>query len=161
MDLNLCISCCWPSPLACSFFFFFNILFIYLVAPGLSCSRRVPLLWHANSKLWHARGILVPWPGIEPRPPVLGARSLNHCATREVPTCMFSLHVTCPKQASLHAKPVPTLGSRQRHCCPSRANQKPGTPSLSPSVAINAQGVWTPPWKYFSGMHHPTPTGLG
>ena len=28
---------------------------------------------------------LVPWPGIEPGPPELGARSLIHCATREVP----------------------------------------------------------------------------
>ena len=27
---------------------------------------------------------LVPWPGIEPGPPALGARSLNHCAIREV-----------------------------------------------------------------------------
>ena len=28
---------------------------------------------------------LVLWPGIEPRPPALGVRSLNHCTTREVP----------------------------------------------------------------------------
>ena len=28
---------------------------------------------------------LVPRPGIEPRPPVLGARGLSHWATREVP----------------------------------------------------------------------------
>ena len=28
---------------------------------------------------------LVPWPGIEPGPPALGAWSLNHCTTREVP----------------------------------------------------------------------------
>ena len=28
---------------------------------------------------------LVPWPGIKPRPPALGARSLNHWTTREVP----------------------------------------------------------------------------
>ena len=28
---------------------------------------------------------LVPWPGIEPRPPALGAQILNHCPTRAVP----------------------------------------------------------------------------
>ena len=28
---------------------------------------------------------LVPWPGMEPRPPALGAQSLGHWATREVP----------------------------------------------------------------------------
>ena len=32
---------------------------------------------------------LVPWPGIEPRPPALGARSLSHWTTREVPRCIF------------------------------------------------------------------------
>ena len=34
---------------------------------------------------------LVPWPGIEPRPLALGARSLNHCTTREVPNLWFSI----------------------------------------------------------------------
>ena len=28
---------------------------------------------------------LVPWPGIKPRPPVLGAQSLSHWTTREIP----------------------------------------------------------------------------
>ena len=32
-----------------------------------------------------ARGILVPRPGVEPVPPPLGAQSLNHQTTREVP----------------------------------------------------------------------------
>ena len=34
-------------------------------------------------------GDLVPWPGMEPGPPALGARSLNHCATREVPRAVI------------------------------------------------------------------------
>ena len=37
---------------------------------------------------------LFPWPVIEPRPPALGAWSLNHCTTREVPNdhfCFFFL----------------------------------------------------------------------
>ena len=29
---------------------------------------------------------LVPWPGVEPRPPALGTQNLNHWTTREVPS---------------------------------------------------------------------------
>ena len=47
----------------------FICLFIYLAAPGLSCST------------WD----LVPQPGIEPRLPALRVRSLSHWTTREVP----------------------------------------------------------------------------
>ena len=43
-------------------------IFIYLAAPGLSCG------------MWD----LVPWPGIKPGSPALGAWSLNHWTTREV-----------------------------------------------------------------------------
>ena len=35
--------------------------------------------------------ILVPWPGIKPRPPVLGVWKLSHWTTREVLTCPFSM----------------------------------------------------------------------
>ena len=38
---------------------------------------------------------LVPWPGMEPGPPALGAWSLRHWTTREVPVCsdcVFSPH---------------------------------------------------------------------
>ena len=59
--------------------------------PGLSCSSPAPLLWHVGSLvvaclllveacMWD----LVPWPGIEPGPPALGAQSLNHCAPRDL-----------------------------------------------------------------------------
>ena len=34
-------------------------------------------------------GALVPWPGIEPRTPVLGAQSFSHSATREVPVNIY------------------------------------------------------------------------
>ena len=51
------------------FFFFLKKSFIYLAAPGLSCST------------WD----LVSWPGIEPRPFALGVQSLSHWTTREVP----------------------------------------------------------------------------
>ena len=39
---------------------------------------------------------LVPWPGIEPRPPALGAWSLSHCTTREVPgPCIYLFLLNC------------------------------------------------------------------
>ena len=43
--------------------------------------------------VWLCRGLscgmgdLVPWPGLEPRSPVLGTRSLSPWTTREVPAC--------------------------------------------------------------------------
>ena len=50
-------------------FFFVKFLFNYLAALGLSCG------------MWDQ----VPWPGIKPRAPALGAWSLSHWTTREVP----------------------------------------------------------------------------
>ena len=50
-----------------------NFFLIYVTAPGLSCST------------WD----LVPWPGIEPSPPALGARSLSHWTTKEIPRYSF------------------------------------------------------------------------
>ena len=44
-------------------------IFICLVVPGLHCS------------VWD----LIPWPGFEPKAPALGAQSLSHWITREVP----------------------------------------------------------------------------
>ena len=37
---------------------------------------------------------LVPWPGIEPRPPALGAQSHSHWTTREAPLTIFSVQFT-------------------------------------------------------------------
>ena len=44
-------------------------VFIYSAVPDFSCSTRD----------------LVPWPGIEPRPPASGAESLSHWTTGKVP----------------------------------------------------------------------------
>ena len=95
--LNTFSSTCWPSvhhhwknsysdPLP--FFKVFIYLFIWLhqilvVSHLLLSCRQVGSLVVAC--MWD----LVPWPGIEPRPPALGAWNLNHCATREVPFCPF------------------------------------------------------------------------
>ena len=53
--------------------FFFFLIFIYLAVLGLSCGMWDP----------------VPWSGVEPRPPALGARSLSHWTAREVPAVFF------------------------------------------------------------------------
>ena len=51
---------------------------------------------------------LVPWPGIEPRPPALGARSLIHCATREVPRLFICGSYSCVSSV---------FGGRYDKCC--------------------------------------------
>ena len=59
--------------------FFFNVyLFTYFAVPGLSCS------------MWD----LIPWPGIEPGPPTLGAQSLSPWTSREIPVMVsFDEHM--------------------------------------------------------------------
>ena len=53
--------------------FFLLFIFIYVAAPGLSCS------------MWD----LVPWPGIETGPLALGEQGLSHRTTREVLSSLF------------------------------------------------------------------------
>ena len=60
-----------------------NCLYFYLAVLGLSCS------------IWD----LVLCPGIKPRPPALGAQSLSHWTTREVPTL-----------SRKHIRPIPSEG---------------------------------------------------
>ena len=57
------------SVLVCTSFFFLIIYLFILAMPGLNCG------------LWD----LVPWPGIEPGLPALGAQNLRHWTTRETP----------------------------------------------------------------------------
>ena len=83
----------FATALQCTFFFF-----IYLAVSGLSCGTwdircrlRDPccgtwdLLVAACGIFSCGMGNLVPWPGVEPGPPALGAWSLSHWTTREVP----------------------------------------------------------------------------
>ena len=71
---------------------------MYLTALGLSCSTQ-----HLQSSLWHTGSLvvpkgrdIVPWPAIEPRPAVLGARSLCHWTTREAPQVLqYLFHLSC------------------------------------------------------------------
>ena len=79
------------------FLFIFLFLFwIYLAAPGLSCSTQdlrcmaggiflIAACRTFSCGMWD----LVPWPGIEPGPPELATWSLSHWTTREVPTTTY------------------------------------------------------------------------
>ena len=61
--------CATREALFLFFIYFLNIyLFVYLVAPGLSCGRRAPQLWRVNSQLQHACGIQFPDQGSNPGP---------------------------------------------------------------------------------------------
>ena len=68
--------------------FAFSFLKFYLVVPGLSCGTQEIFscsMQTLSCGMWD----LVPWPGIKPRPPALGAWSLSHWTTREVPLFVF------------------------------------------------------------------------
>ena len=60
---------------------------MYLVALGLSCGRWAPYLRLAGSLVVACKLLVVAcmWDLV----PGSGAWSLNHCATREVPKCLF------------------------------------------------------------------------
>ena len=94
---------------------------ISLAAPGLRHRMRGLQrgIQTPHCSMWH----LVPWPGIGPlpRPPALGAQSLSHWTTREVPVLAFlkawapSLalllpSVCCGEGLSLSEPPFPYLG---------------------------------------------------
>ena len=80
--------------LVVTFFFFFSIWPRLVLVVGrqffvaacviFSCGMRT-FSWG----MWN----LVPWPGMEPGPPALGAQSLSHWTTREVPVVSFYLQV--------------------------------------------------------------------
>ena len=73
---------------------FFKRIFIYLFGGTriFSCSMRD----------------VVPWPGIEPGSPALGAWTLNHWTTREVPWTS-GFYVTTPKQPPTISSLAPLL----------------------------------------------------
>ena len=72
----------------------FPTFWILLIAHSWRHFKKyIYLLGCAGSSLQHEGSFscgmwnLVPWPGFEPGPPVLGAQSLSHWTTREVPWC--------------------------------------------------------------------------
>lgn len=72
------------------FFPLFSFLkyFIYLAVPDLIWDLQ-SLLWHEGSLVVCSMWDLVPWWGIEPRPPALEAQRLSYWTTREVPVFNF------------------------------------------------------------------------
>ena len=68
-------------------FLIFTYLFI-LAALALRCGTRDLRcgMWTLSCGMWD----LVPWPGIEPGPPALGAQSLSHWTTRDIPQSLSS-----------------------------------------------------------------------
>ena len=74
--------------------YIFIYVFIYLAAPGLSCSMKnlLSLLWYAACYLFSCNmWDLVPQPEIEPRPSALGAWSLSTgpSGKAQLPTFFF------------------------------------------------------------------------
>ena len=85
---------------------FSKFLLFYLAALGLSCGTWclhcyvwAPWLLHIGFLVAAYRlcswgvCVLVPWPGIEPKPPSLGVQTLNHQTTRNVVPPRFNLWV--------------------------------------------------------------------
>ena len=71
-------------------FLFYNVyfyLFVYLFGCTGSSPQHVGSLATLLKLLVAAVWNLVSWPGIQPRPPALGVRSLSHWTTKEAPTC--------------------------------------------------------------------------
>ena len=92
---SLCLTnllcCLLLEPLAPTSCFIFCLV-IYLATPGLSCDMQD--LSCNMSTLSCSMWDLVPWPGIKPRAPALGAQSLSHWTTREVPHVLYFVNTS-------------------------------------------------------------------
>ena len=82
-----------PGILSCIMWYLFlvstGVIFSYTMRT-LSCST-----WSLNCSVWD----LVPWPGIEPGPPALGAWSLSPWTTREVLRSQFFINPWTPRSS--------------------------------------------------------------
>ena len=112
---------------------FFKKIFIYLFGCTGSYLRHTGSLVVACKLLGAAcMWDPVPRPGIKPGPPALGAQSLIHCATREVPRISFfsfsslTLSLTSPKPLS-----------RLLRRCPSSLRLPPGPCSLQDPTQLS------------------------
>ena len=93
-------------------------------------------IWNLHYGMWD----LVPWPGIEPRPPAWGARSLSHRITREVPTQAFYyekfwIHQSCKNFiADTHVYTACILPLILPFCCICFIPYLPISSSFYPSI---------------------------
>ena len=76
------------------YIYIFIYLFIYLVAPALSCGMRTLScgMHVGSSSLTRDRT----------QAPALGARNLNHCSSREVPTYIYLKYKNLEKECTLN-----------------------------------------------------------
>ena len=111
--------------LCCKSFFLKKLLFIYLAAPGLTCGMQD----------------LVPWPGIEPRPPAVGAQSLIHWTTREVPQLWILM---LPLSSSRGPRPGCGTGARMLRGCSGYG----GTGWVPEAKQHLHFEPWLPPWPH-------------
>ena len=117
----------------------FPSYFFYLTAPSLSCSTQD----------------LLPWPGLKPWSPALGAWSLNHWTTRKVPhspqfchhhsLCPFTSHLDAYGKKNVKVK---LLSHAQLFMTPMDC----GLPGSS-SMGFSRQEYW-------SGLPFPSPGDL-
>ena len=94
---------------------------VFVVAHGIfSCSMQA-----LSGGMWD----LVPLPGIKPEPPALGARSLSHWTTREVPAPwdleLLLIHVNTEswKEEKMNGTPSYTPSNSLQVMCPFRLSQ--------------------------------------
>ena len=89
--MKTCPCICFLTPFICEPKFLFNFIYLFWLRQVLVAARGTFVaacgLLVAACKLLVVACMqdLVPPPGIEPRPPALGAQSLTHWTTREVP----------------------------------------------------------------------------
>ena len=100
-------SLCWKLIYVLTELLVTSFCFQYLSPLGLIVTQGI---FDLCLGMWH----LVPWPGIEPRPPALGGQSLSHWTTREVPghllavlkiraTASSSSQICCSKATSVYS----------------------------------------------------------
>ena len=129
--------------------FFFNIYF-YLFASGLSCGMQIiNLCYGLQDLLVTAYGIKFPKQGLNPGPPELGAWSLSHRSTGEVPASLK------PHRVPSHSLSQPFL-CRQRACSSAllpgagsgAGREMEGVPTSLVSYRLQplAQLCWPPCW---------------
>ena len=97
-----------------SFFNIYFYLFSWLCQVLIVAHRIFDLrfsMWILSCGLWD----LFPWPGIEPRPPAIGALSLNHWTTREVPYGWVSWYRNLFNTSGYGPRPSTVLAQGCKH----------------------------------------------
>ena len=117
----------------CFFLYIYIYLFIWL------CWVLVAACGIFSCCMWD----LIPWPGIEPRPPTLGARSLSHWTTREVPRDAILLALKMEGRAtSWGIWATSRIWKRQGTRFSPRASRKELSPAIT-SVLVQWDLCWT------------------